>query len=180
MSELINKFKRWWLKRKYGKSEVSRTFTTVQKASRLGVLYKADQEYSTALIKKLTKWCEINNFRLLAMGYVNDKELSSHYSPHRNSDFFCNKHLNRWNLPEKSEFIRYSNEKMDYLLNLYCEPCLPLLGISSFVENGFRVGPYLPKFAFSFDLMLNTKTTDILVFTDEVLSYLTTFGDGKI
>ncbi len=180
MADLRTDIKRWMLKRKYGKSPQNRSFTSVKKASRMGVLYRADQEYSHDLIKKLSFWCEENHFRLFAMGFVNEKELIGDYTPHRNSDFFCKKHLNRWKLPEKSEFLRYSAEKMDYLLNLYCEPCLPLIGLSSFSEANFRVGPHLPRYSFGFDLMLDTKTKDVLVFTDEVLNYLKTFGDGEI
>lgn len=168
------------MKRHQGTDHLERNFTPIKKAGRMGVLYRADQEYSQALIKKLNKWCEAHHIRLMSMGYVDDKSLVGDYNPHRNSDFFCNKHLNRLRLPEKSEFVRFSNERMELLLNLYCDPCLPLLGISSFSEAQFRVGPHLPNFEFCFDLMLDTKTTDVMTFTDEVLDYLSRFGDGKV
>lgn len=166
--------------RAIGNSQGNSVFVPVKQASRLGVLYKADEDYSEKLIRKLTDWCEKNNLRLMAMGYVDDKELGGVYTPHRFSDYFCNKHLNRLKLPQATEFIRYTGERKDYLLNLYCEPCFPLMGISAFSRDSFRIGPYLPEYSGCFDMMLKSDAKDVLSFTDEVLNYLVTFGNGKI
>ncbi|MFT4523010.1 MAG: hypothetical protein ACI8ZN_001962 [Bacteroidia bacterium] len=176
---LILRIKRFWLQKQAKPGEaIERAFTSVKLAGRLGVLYRADQEYSAALIKKLSIFCEENHLRLIAMGYVDGKELGKDHTPHKNSDYFCNVHLNRLNLPERANFTRFIEEKQDYLLNLYCKPCVPLLGVSSLSEAKFRVGPYLPQYIFCFDLMLHTKTTDVLAFTDEVLLYLKKNGNG--
>lgn len=180
MAEIVNKLKRLWLLKNQGKSDVERPFVSVRKAAKMGVLYHADKSYSQLLIHKLSKWCEDHHIKLMAMGYVNAKELVGDYSPHRNSDFFCNAHLNRFKLPIKSEFERFTNEKLDFLLNLYCEPSFPLMGISSFSDAHYRVGTYLPEYDFCFDLMLKTDTKDVMVLTDEILTYLINFGDGKV
>ena len=157
---------------------MTRSFTPVKQASQLAVLYRADDDNHEALLKKLSDFCEKHHLRLVSFGYFDGKEVDTHITPHSNCDFFCNKHLDAFKLPHKSEFLRFTGEKFDYLLNLYSTPCLPLLGVSSIAEAKFRVGPYWEDFSFCFDLMLKPQSDDLMRFTDEVLIYLKNFGNG--
>lgn len=143
-------------------------------------MYRADDEQSEHLLKKVNAFCEQNHLKMVSFGYFDDKEIRTHQVPHSNADFFCNKHLDWLKLPHKSEFLRFTSEKFDYLLNLYSSTCLPLLGVSSIAEAKSRIGPYNPDYAFCFDLMLNTSNNDIMHFTDEVLIYLKNFGNGQV
>ncbi|MCB0734014.1 MAG: hypothetical protein KDC76_05525 [Bacteroidetes bacterium] len=179
-ADLKHQFQLWWFKRTGKSVEQERTFTTVKKAHRMGVLYRADVEHSEQLMRKVETWAEKHNIRMLAMGFVREKELSGAYTPHRYSDFYCLKHLDRFGLPLETEFVRFSGEDMDYLLNLYCEPDVALMGVSAFSNARFRIGPHLPEYQFCFDAMINCKDQNVMTFADEVLTFLTKFGDGTI
>lgn len=178
MASLLEKFKRNRLRKRSKKIKAERTFTSIKKAGRLGVLYDAENENSELLLKKLSTFCTQNHLKLVSFGYFNGKELDTHLVPHSNADFFCNKHLDNLKLPHKSEFLRFTSEKFDYLLNLYPTRCLPLLGVSSISEAKMRIGPHWPEYDFCFDLMLKTENSDIMHFTDEVLIYLKNVGNG--
>ncbi|MFT5724354.1 MAG: hypothetical protein ACI9JN_001473 [Bacteroidia bacterium] len=180
MANLLGKYRRWKIKKDSSSIVVERTFTQMRKASRLAVLYRADDEDKDKLLKKLGDFCEANHLKLVSFGYFDNKELQTHVIPHSNADFFCNKHLDALKIPHKSEFLRFASEKFDYLLNLYPSPCLPLLGISALSEAKFRVGPHWESYDFCFDLMLQASNNDLMQFTDEVLIYLKNFGNGKV
>jgi len=155
-----------------------RVVIPIKQASRLAVLYQADDKRSELLIKKVTDFCKANHLTLVTFGYFDGKELNTHAIPHSNADFFCNKHLDWLKLPNKSDFLRFTTEKYDFLLNLYSPTCLPLLGVSSISEAKSRIGPYVRNYEFCFDLMLSSENDDLMHFTDEVLIYLKNFGNG--
>ena len=178
MLKIIEHIKRRRIKNGGKQVEALRAFTPMKHARTLAVLYRADLENAEALTKKLQEFCRANHLKLFTFGYFDDKELNTPLIPTATQDFFCNKHLDFFKLPHKTEFQRFSTEKFDYLLNLYSKPCLPLLGISAFAEAAFRVGPHWPAYSFCFDLMLETDKTDLMHFTDEVLIYLKNFGNG--
>jgi hypothetical protein len=180
MASIIERVKRRWMKNTSKKVRAERMFVPVKHAGRLAVLYRADDENHEHLLKKVSEFCNDNHLKMVSFGYFDDKELRTHLIPHSNADFFCNKHLDTFKLPHKSEFLRFTSEKFDYLLNLYSSTCLPLLGVSSLSEAKFRVGPYWPEYDFCFDLLLKTDNNDIMHFTDEVLIYLKNFGDGEV
>ncbi len=178
MASAIEQFKRWRIKKASQAVSAKREYTPMKYAGRLAVLYLAGDSNSEYLLKKVGKFCEENHLRLTSFGYFDAKELQTHLIPHSNADFFCNKHLDVLKLPHKSEFLRFTSEKFDYLINLYPTTCLPLLGISALSEAKFRVGPYWPDYDFCFDLMLQTEKEDLMQFTDDVLIYLKNFGNG--
>lgn len=178
MASVIKKIRLWRLRSLCESAKHDRQFIPVKKAGRLAVLYRADDENSEKLLSKLNTFCKENHLTLVSFGYFNDKQINTHAIPHSNADFFCNKHLDKLKLPHKSEFLRFTSEKFDYLLNLYPEECLPLSGISALSEAKFRIGPYWEDYDFCFDLMLKTNNDDLMHFTDEVLIYLKNFGNG--
>ena len=179
-SELKKQFKLWWFRRSAEASTKPRTFIPLKKASGMGVLYDAEDELSQSALKKVETWATQKHIKIYALGFVNEKELSGAYTPHRYSDFFCLKHLSSMGAPLEEEFTRFLKEDMDYLLNLYCEPHLPLMGISSMSNARFRIGPPLEEYQFCFDAMIESKDKSLLSFTDEVLTFLTKFGDGTV
>ncbi|MCB9262260.1 MAG: hypothetical protein H6607_07795 [Flavobacteriales bacterium] len=180
MRKFIENIKRKFLLKQSKTVFAVREFTPVKKATTLAVLYLAEHEQCEAILKKLKIFCEENHLKLISFGYFDDKQLNTHLIPTSSADFFCNKHLDSFKLPHKSEFIRFTDKKFDFLLNIYPPTCLPLLGLSSLSEAKFRVGSYLPQYSFCFDLMLKSNHDDLLVFTDEILNYIKNFGNGKI
>ena len=180
MANLLETYRRWKLKKESKSVTPERVFVPMRKASRLAVLYRADDDQKEKLLKKLQDFCTDNHLRLVCFGYFDSKELEDYHIPNANSDFFCNKHLDVLKVPHKSEFLRFTSEKFDYLLNLYPSTCLPLLGISALSEAKFRVGPHWEDYDFCFDLMLKATNNDLMQFTDEVLIYLKNFGNGQV
>ena len=180
MASVLSKYKRWRIKKEASRVSAQRVFTPMRTAGRLAVLYRADDENKDKLLRKLSDFCEVNHLRLVCFGYFDSKELDDYLIPNANSDYFCNKHLDFFKIPHKAEFLRFTTEKFDYLLNLYSSSCLPLLGISALSEAKFRVGPHWEDYDFCFDLMLQATNDDLMQFTDEVLIYLKNFGNGQV
>jgi hypothetical protein len=180
MASIISKYRCWKLKKASNLLQAERVFTPVRKAGRMALLYRADDENKEKLIRKVSDFCKANHLKLLTFGYFDEKELEDYLIPNAISDFFCNSHLDALKIPHKSEFLRFTSEKFDYLLNLYPSTCLPLLGISALSEAKFRVGPHWPEYDFCFDLMLKANNDDLMQFTDEVLIYLKNFGNGQV
>lgn len=126
----------------------------LEKADRIGVLYRADELGQNKEVFAWIKELQAAGKNVKTLGYIDAKTLPAHSVPNEKNDFFCRKDLNVFQLPREQAVKRFASEPFDLLINLYTEPDIMLLGVSSLSEAGLRVGPYFRDFICCMDMML--------------------------
>lgn len=146
----------------------------VEQAKRAGLIYPAPEFDKEAA--QLTSWLESRHVKVVCLGFVNEKDLGDAYSPNYKNDFFSKRHLGRWSLPRKDEVSRFALEEFDYLINIYRQAEVPMLGVSALSHARFRIGPYLDGYTMCFDMMFDTRKEGIQAYLDEVKNYIDSYG----
>jgi hypothetical protein len=127
-------------------------------ATKIGLLYDATDERDSEAVKNYVKSIR-NNFKkdILAMGYVDKKNLRKSQYAQFGLDFFTRKDLNFQMIPNNPIIKNFINEKFDILINLNSGKCFPLRYISAMSRARFRVGRYNSNSADCFDMMVKLK-----------------------
>ena len=135
-----------------------RRITSFRSIKTIGILYDATLEETVKEVKKATTKLKALNKEIYTLGFVNKKVLPTNRVPHTKEDFYCRKDLHWFDLPIKDRVSRFANENFDYLLNLYTNDNLPLVGVSAMSKASCRLGTFHKKYTGCYDFMLNEKT----------------------
>ena len=142
-------------------------------AKKIGILYDATDASNFEIVKAYVKNVRSRQKDILALGYVDRKELPSNQFAQYGLDFFTRKHLNWQMIPQYTIVSNFMVEKFDILINLTSNSCFPLRYITALSHARFRVGPFDRKNMMCYDLMIDTKGEEgIKVFIEEVENYL--------
>src|SRR5689334_19187447 len=110
---------------------------------------------------------------ILALGYVDKKQLPQNQFAQFGIDFFTRKQLNWQMIPNTTIVRNFINENFDILINLTSHKCFPLRYITAVSKAKFRVGRFDKKNVMCYDLMIQTSDdTGIRDFIEEVENYL--------
>lgn len=134
-----------------------RKTTSFRQIKTIGIVYDATFEETVKEVKSAIKKLKALGKDVYSLGFVNTKVLPANRSPHTRDDFFCKQDLHWYQLPKKDRIGRFSNETFDYLLNVYTDDQLPLIGVSALSKAHCRLGSFHRKYTGSFDVMLKEK-----------------------
>lgn len=175
MKQVVDKIGSLQLKKISGSVNLGRQMTSLGATKKVGILYDVVEGEKAAI--NLTKWFSQNGVKVISLGFVDEKELSTDYSPNYKTDYFCKRNLTRWNLPKEEDINRFVLEPFDYLINLYKEPSLPLMGVSAMSRAKFRIGPYHSDYIHCYDMMLSLNSEGIEDYLKELKNYITAYGN---
>jgi hypothetical protein len=137
---------------------VKREVVSFDEAGKIGLLYDATDEKDYEMVKSYVKNIRTNFKKdILAMGYVDKKELPQSQFAQYGLDFFTKKDINFKMVPTNPIVQNFINEKFDILINLNSGKCFPLRYISALSHARFRVGRYLRNATDSYDMMVQIK-----------------------
>lgn len=127
-------------------------------AVRIGLLYDATNEENSETMKNYVKYLR-SNFKkdVLAMGFVDKKELPQSQFAQYGLDFFTKKDLNFKMIPVNPIVDNFIREKFDILVNLNSGKCFPLRYISAMSHARFRVGRYAKTNTDCYDMMVKMQ-----------------------
>ena len=142
-------------------------------AKKIGMLYDATEEGDYETVKQYVKLLRGDHKELLALGYVDRKELSRNQFSQLGLDFFTKKNL-KWNMiPDSLEVKNFIKEPFDILINLNEGNCFPLNYITAMSKARFRIGRYNKSHIHNFDMMIDAgNSTSLSNFIKEADRYL--------
>jgi hypothetical protein len=135
--------------------KVKREVVSLEKAERIGVLYDATEEGDYEIVKAYVKSFRTQTKKdILAMGYVDKKQLPQSQFAQFGLDFFSRKDLNYQMIPVDPIVQNFIKEKFDILIDLSSGKCFPLLYIAATSNARFRVGRYHRNHLNCYDMMI--------------------------
>ncbi len=135
-----------------------REVVSFDEANKIGLLYDATDEKDFEAVKSYVKSIRTNFKKdILAMGFVDKKELPQAQFAQYGLDFFTKKDLNFKMIPVNPIVQNFIDAKFDILINLNSGKCFPLYYISAMSNARFRVGRYLRSAVDSYDMMVEIK-----------------------
>lgn len=143
-------------------------------ALKIGMLYDATDERDYEMVKAYVKTVRSNYKKdILAMGFVDKKELPQSQFAQYGLDFFTRKDLNFKMIPVNPIVDNFIKEKFDILVNLNSGKCFPLRYISAMSNARFRVGRYSKSNTDCYDMMVKlTGEPPIKTVIEEIEHFL--------
>ena len=159
--------------RKLRQPQKRRQVVSFEQARKIGMLYDATSDSDTETVKQYVKTIRGEHKEVIALGYVDGKDLSRNQFAQLGLDFFTRKNL-RWNMiPDCLEVKNFINEPFDILINLNEGDCFPLNYITSMSKARFRIGRYNKNLIHNFDMMIDAgNSTSLANFIKEADRYL--------
>ncbi len=142
-------------------------------AKKIGMLYDATNEQDYELVKQYIKAIRAEHKEVMALGYVDKKQLPASQFAQLGLDFFTKRDL-KWNMiPDSLEIKNFVSEAFDILINLNEGNCFPLNYITAMSKAKFRIGRYSKKNLSNFDMLIEAgNSTSLSNFIKEVDKYL--------
>jgi hypothetical protein len=129
-------------------------------AKKIGLLYDATEPKNFEIVKEYVKNVRSRQKEVLALGYVDKKELPQNQFAQLGLDFFTRKDLNWQHFPQSLEVSNFIREPFDIVLNLSDNSVFPLRYIAAVSKAKFRVGRFDESSVPCYDMMIEA-TPDI-------------------
>jgi hypothetical protein len=160
-------------KRELVKAKREHEVVGFDEAKKIGILYDATDASNFEIMKAYVKKIRSHQKEVLALGYVDKKELPANQYAQYGLDFFTRKHLNWQMIPNYTIVSNFITEKFDILINLNSNKCFPLRYITALSHARFRIGRFDKKNMMCYEMMIDTKgEPGIKTFIEEVENYL--------
>lgn len=170
LSSFIGNFK---IRNEIGKLNREHEAVGFEEAKNIGILYDATDATNFEVVKAYVKSLRNRQKDILALGYVDKKELPSNQYAQYGLDFFTRKHLNWQRIPNHRIVSNFISEKFDILINLSNNNCFPLRYITALSNARFRVGQFNRRNMMCYEMMIDTNGEEgIKGFIEEVENYL--------
>ena len=113
-------------------------------ASKVGIVYlcrdEADHNYVRNYVKRIKEEHGIS--KIMALGYVDDKDIPSYLSARLNFDQFCQKDLDWFRKPSGNTVENFIAEEYEVLIDLTLEDVLPIQHVVARSNARFKVGRF--------------------------------------
>lgn len=139
-------------KKKLNRKTVSCNLET---AKTVGILYNATQKEDCDVVKNLVIDLKQQNKEVLALGYVNLKEMGDIFKPHISYAYFDNRKLNKSFIPRSTDVKNFIEKPYHLLIDLNLNNDFPLEYIASLSNASFKVGATGAYRDDDFDLTIN-------------------------
>lgn len=148
--------------REVGKQKRNSESVTFDEAKKIGILYEATSDQHYEIVKQFVKDIRSQQKDVLALGYVDKKELPAMRFAKLGLDFFTRRSIN-WKMKPMDPMVNnFINGNFDILINLNTDRCFPLKYVSAMTKARFKIGKYDQKNFPFFDMMIQTSETGSL------------------
>lgn len=149
-------------------------------AKSIGILYEGTENEDYELVKSYVKELRDQKKEVLALGFVDQKELPNMRFSKLGLDFFTRKNLN-WHLkPVHPMVTKFINGDFDILIFLNIEKSLPLKYVAAATKAKFKIGKYDRKNSKYCDFMIKTEEqVQLKQFIELVNQYLKIFSNAQ-
>lgn len=154
---------------------------TFDEARSIGILYNATNERHYETVKQYVKQLRSHHKEVLALGFVDAKQLPAMWYSKLGLDFFTRKDLNWQMIPNNLYIQNFIKGKFDILLMLNIENCFPLKYLAAVTEAKFKIGRYDKKNVDIFDMMISMdEKSTFYQFIQQVNHYLNMMSKEQI
>jgi hypothetical protein len=169
------------LKYKYGQIVLSRKKKKIKRergiynfdtAKTCGIIFNASSQETYDKAKQFIDFLKTKNINVVAIGFVDSKEVKDFYRETIHFKFFSRKNINWYGKPKNENVDDFINKKFDLLIDLSLENDFPLEYIAAMSMAKFKVGRFTSDqgdYDFMIDINKN-KTHDFLI--EQIRHYL--------
>ncbi|MBL0052241.1 MAG: hypothetical protein IPP29_12380 [Bacteroidetes bacterium] len=148
-------------------------------ARTIGILYDATHEDDYETIKEYVKHFRDQKKEVLALGYVDLKEMPAMRFSKLGLDFFTFKNLNWVLKPAHPMVDKFIHANFDILINLNIQKCLPLKYLAAITKASFKIGRYESRHQQYLDFMIKTnESVTLKQFIELTNKYIKIIGNG--
>ena len=122
------------------KSPKNPRITNLKQAKFIALLCEITDEDSYKDIFRLFTQLQNEGHQVKLVGYVNDKEVPFYCLPQLSADYFCNKHLNWFGLPNFVQIQDFLKEDYDMLIDFNTVKYAPIQAILALTHSKFIIG----------------------------------------
>lgn len=129
----------------------------IKNARTLVIVYNASNPEAVELVKRYVKFLREYKTKILALGYIDEKELPLDVNPSLEFDYVTKKELNLQLEPYGTVVNNFKEEDYDILIDLSAEENIVLQHLVSKSKAKFKVGAKRLSYASLFDLTIVLK-----------------------
>ena len=145
----------FFLHRKIRKLKRTIEVNNLEAAHYVGIVYNATDPADYKLLKKFVAYFKNLGKKVMALGYIDDRDPKSHLNTRLEFRFFTKKELNWMLKPDGLEVNNFIEEKFDLLLDLGVDYCHPIKYICALSKADFKVGPQDKHSEMYYDMILD-------------------------
>jgi len=169
------------LKYKYGHIVLSRKKKKIKRergiynfdtAKTCGIIFNASSQETYDKAKQFIDFLKTKEINVVAIGFVDSKEVKDFYRETIHFKFFSRKNINWYGKPKNENVDDFINKKFDLLIDLSLANDFPLEYIAAMSMAKFKVGRFTSEqgdYDFMIDINKN-KTHDFLI--EQIRHYL--------
>jgi len=171
----------WFLNRKIKKQNRSATAVGFNDAKKIGVLYDASKEENYLLVKKMVEDIRKEHKEIIALGFINAKNLPRNRYIKLGLDFITKKDLNWYKKPVGTTIDNFVKENFDVLINLNIEGAYPLRYLAAATKASFKIGRFNNSNNGVCDFMLQVeKKKGLGGLIDQSMHYLKIINNNEL
>jgi hypothetical protein len=129
----------------------------IKNAKRLGIVYDASSQEAIVLVKRYVKFLREYKIKVLALGYVDEKELPLDVNPSLEFDYITKKDLNLRLSPKSTAVSNFVEEQFDILIDMSADDNVVLQHLVTQSRAKFKVGAQRLSYSSLFDLTIVLK-----------------------
>jgi hypothetical protein len=143
-----------FLKRALGRNKRNRKTNNFETAKNLGILFEVREEQDYHDIHEFVQGLQKKGLRVKALGYMEDKLITTHFLPVLSFDFIYRKNLNWYGRPGSVKYREFCNADFDILIDLSKEYQHIMMFAAAESIASFKISSYSESKKAIFDMML--------------------------
>lgn len=151
--DIKQKVGKWVFQRELKTNKRIKEVCNLEDAKSIGILYDATNEQQIKQIQPFVKYFFELKKDVMALGYVNAKQLSYCHTPKLQYDFFYQKDLNWYYKPQNYIIDNFVKKEYDILINLCDSSVMPIKYLVASSVARFKIGRFEDGYEI-YDLMM--------------------------
>lgn len=129
----------------------------IKSAKTLAIVYEASNEEAVGLVKRYVKFLKDYKIKVLALGYVDEKELPLDVNPSLEFDYVTKKELSLFLEPKSIVVDNFVEEEFEILIDLTDQDNIVLQYLMTKSKAKFKVGAERLTYSSLFDMTIVLK-----------------------
>ena len=153
---------------------------SIDRAKTIGILYDATNDNDYEIVKNYVRQLMSDSKDVIALGYIDKKDLPGTRFMKLGLDFFTQKSLN-WKMKPYNPIVNsFIGRDVDILIYFNVNKCIPLAYVANQVKARFRIGRYDLAYAGLFDFMIKIdESAGLKQMIEQVNHYLNLIRNEK-
>ncbi|HEC42746.1 MAG TPA: hypothetical protein ENI20_07970 [Bacteroides sp.] len=168
------------IRRYFGHSNIDRKVKNLSRNKRIhnfttagtaGLIFNCHNEDEFKVVNEFRQFLESESIITDVIGYVSEKQVPDHYLLRKGYNFFCQKDLTWYYIPNVAFTNEFIKKNYDILFDLSLRELLPLNYIVSLSPAAYKIGRY--REVNQYDLMIDIKDNkSVSYLIDQIKHYL--------